>query len=317
MHVLFIDKVHPILEDEMRNFGIECTNGSEWTHADILSRIDRFDGIVIRSKFQVNREFLEKAKGLKFIARSGSGMENIDLDYCEKHNIQCFNSPEGNRVAVAEHLIAMLLGLFNKLTIAQGQIEKGIWNREANRGIELNGKTIGIVGYGNNGQAFAHLLKNFGCRILAFDKYKHGFGDKYVEEVELGDIHREADILSFHVPYTNETHYYFDREFKEKMSKEFYLLNAARGKLVNTKVLIEGLKSGKIKGACLDVIEYERPSFEDFMSNNPPTEFSFLVEAQNVILSPHVAGWTTESYRKLSEILWLKIQNWIINSNQP
>lgn len=311
MKVLFIDTVHPVLQEKMEEYGFTCEDGTEWSEEKINEHITEYGGIVLRSRIRIGREFLEKAKNLKFVARSGSGVENIDAAYCEAHNIAVFNSPEGNRDAVAEHIMGMLLSLFNRLVPIQKEIKDGRWLREANSGIELMGKTVGIIGYGNNGAAFAKKLSGFDCKILAYDKYKSLFSHAYVKESALEEIYEQADIISFHVPQTEETIYYFDDEFMNAMEKNFYLINASRGAVVRIDSLVEGLKSGKILGACLDVLEYEKFSFEEFMALPPPDDFHYLVDADNVLLSPHIAGWTRESYYKLSMVLWKKIERWL------
>jgi D-3-phosphoglycerate dehydrogenase len=255
----------------------------------------------------MNDSFLKFAPNLKFIARSGAGMENIDIPYCESRNITLFNSPEGNRNAVAEHALGMLLSLMNNFKKSNNEILKGIWDREGNRGIELDGKTVGIIGYGNNGKAFAKKLRGFDVRVLAYDKYKSGFGDYQVQECTLEALQEQADIISFHVPQNKETKHFFNSEFMGQMAKPFYLLNLSRGKVVETAALVEGLKSRQIKGAGLDVLEYEQKSFESFFDQEMPTDFQYLVSADNVCLTPHVGGWTTESYVKLSSVLADKI----------
>jgi D-3-phosphoglycerate dehydrogenase len=222
-------------------------------------------------------------------------------------NIRLYNSPEGNRNAVAEHALGMLLGLMNKLNKAHQEVKHGLWDREGNRGEELDGKTIGIIGYGNNGAAFAKKLRGFDVRVLAYDKYKSGFGDYQVQECTLEALQEQADILSFHVPQNKETKHFFNNEFLGQMAKPFYLLNLSRGKVVLTAALVEGLKSGQIKGAGLDVLEYEQKSFESFFDQEMPADFQYLVSADNVCLTPHVGGWTTESYVKLSSVLADKI----------
>ena len=247
----------------------------------------------------------QNVKNLKFIARSGAGMENIDLNYCNQKNIVCFNSPEGNRDAVAEHALGMLLSLFNKIHIADNEIRNGKWNREKNRGIELSGKTIGIIGYGNTGSAFAERLKGFNVNILVFDKYKKKYGNSFVKERSMKKIFAEADVLSLHIPLTEETKYLVNDAFIKKFKKKLFLINTSRGPIVKTDDLVKNLKRGKILGACLDVIEYEEGSFEKMEDGSA---FEFLKKSENVILTPHIAGWTVESYRKLSQILADKIK---------
>ncbi|MFB6305491.1 MAG: NAD(P)-dependent oxidoreductase, partial [Flavobacteriales bacterium] len=234
-----------------------------------------------------------------------TGMENIDVKRCKEKGIQCFNAPEGNRTAVAEHILGMLLGLFNNLYSANDEVRKGIWQRERNRGIQLDGKTIGIIGLGNTGSAFARKLKGFETEILVYDKYKENTQIDHVKNVDLQELQENSDIISFHVPLNKETEYYFNEEFLSAMNKEFYLINSSRGKIVNTKVLVKGLESGKIKGACLDVLEQEGSSFEKI--NREDTFLQKLLSFDNVILSPHIAGWSNESYKILSEVLADKI----------
>lgn len=307
MKIAFIDIVHDALENTLKENGFTCINHSQTSKEDLIKIISEYDGIVIRSRFRMDEDFLKYATKLKFIARSGAGMENIDLEYCQTRNIKCYNSPEGNADAVGEHVIGMLLALFNNLIRSDAEVRKGIWDREGNRGYELEGKTVAIIGYGNMGKSFAQKLAGFNCKILAHDKYKSNFGNDLVKEVSLNEIYEQADIISLHLPLTDETNYYFDKIFIDKIQNPFYLINTARGKNVNTKDLVEGLKSGKIKGACLDVLEYELASFEKLEADNLPEPFQYLIQSNKVILSPHVAGWTFESYRKLSTFLTEKI----------
>jgi D-3-phosphoglycerate dehydrogenase len=247
---------------------------------------------------------------LKFIARSGSGLENIDQVYCKERKIELFNSPEGNRNAVGEHALGMLLSLLNKLPQANKQVKDGIWDREGNRGEELDGKTIGIIGYGNNGSAFAKKLRGFDVKILIYDKYKTGFGDHFVQEGTLQAIFQQADIVSFHIPLNKENKYFANQSFFNSFSKPIRLLNLSRGKIVNTKDMVLALKEKKVIGACLDVLEFETKSFESFFEQHLPEEFNYLIHSDNVILSPHVGGWTIESYFKLSNVLADKILDW-------
>jgi D-3-phosphoglycerate dehydrogenase len=255
----------------------------------------------------MDEEFLQFAPNLKFIARSGSGLENIAIPYCEKRKIALFNSPEGNRNAVAEHALAMLLSMLNQLPKANREVHQGLWNREGNRGEELDGKTIGIIGYGNNGSAFAKKLRGFDVKILAYDKYKTNFGDNQVIEATLEAIFNQADVISFHIPQTEETLHFADELFFNKFSKPIYLLNLSRGKIVKTAALVEALRNGKIKGAGLDVLEFEKSSFEDIFDQQISTDFHYILAQEKVILTPHVGGWTNESYYKLSDVLADKI----------
>lgn len=307
MKVIFIDTVHPVLKEMLEAKGVKCIMHHSTSQKEIELLIHNYDGIVIRSRFKMDKAFLAKATALKFIARSGAGMENIDMEYCKQRGIICFNSPEGNRDAVGEHALGMLLMLFNNLKRADAEVRKGIWRREENRGEEIAGKTIGIIGYGNMGSAFAKKLSGFGCDILAFDKYKSGFGNGMVKEVTLLELQQNADVISLHVPLTEETHYMVNKNFIDGCAKPVWLINTARGKNVNTEDLVNAMQSGKIKGACLDVLEYEHSSFENLEAEKLPVPFQYLINSGNVILSPHIAGWTKESYYKLSSFLAEKI----------
>jgi D-3-phosphoglycerate dehydrogenase len=307
MDILFVDTVHPILSQRLSDAGNNCLHFEHESDQDIFKKLKTCDGLVIRSRFPLDENRLKTCSNLKFIARSGAGMENIDLDYCNQKNILLFNSPEGNRNAVAEHALGMLLSLMNHLHSGHQEILNGIWDREGNRADELDGKTVGIIGYGNNGSAFAKKLKGFDVKILAYDKYKTDFGDHFVMESTLEAIQNQADIISFHVPQNKETIYYLNDEFLSNCEKPFYLLNLSRGKVINIKDLAKGLNSSKIIGAGLDVLEYEDNSFEDFFKNELPEDFQSLIKFKNVILSPHVGGWSKQSYFKLSDVLADKI----------
>ena len=309
MRVLFIDTVHSILEESLTKSGYKCTDGTDWNHDQIMSRIPEYQGIVIRSKFTINNLFLNRASSLKFIARSGSGLENIDLLEAKKHNVAVFNSPEGNRNAVGEHALGMLLMLFNKLKQGDDEVRASQWNRENNRGIELDGLTIGLIGYGNTGQTFAKKLRGFDTIVLAYDKYQPNFPNDWAKSVSLEEVMKRADIISFHVPETEETRFMLNDDFVLKCAKPFFLINTSRGKVVKTSALVRGMKSGKIKGACLDVLEYETKSFSNFKESEIPQEFQYLANSTKTVLSPHVAGWTKESYIKLSTFLHEKIVN--------
>jgi len=305
--VLFIDSVHPVLQKRLEENGFDCHLAYSLSRQEVLDCIDQYFGVVIRSRIKIDQEILSSATNLKFIARSGAGMENIDVDLAEKKNIACFNAPEGNRDAVGEHAIGMLLSLFNNLKRGDEEVRKGIWRREENRGVELGGKTVGIIGFGNNGKAFAQKLSGFGCSVLAYDKYAQPEESSIASPASLEQIWKNADVVSFHVPLTEETHYYFDETFLANCQKPIYLVNMARGKCVNTKALVDGLRSGKVLGACLDVLEYEKFSFEQLQSEDLPETFRELINSEKVILSPHVAGWTHESHKRLSMVLADKI----------
>jgi D-3-phosphoglycerate dehydrogenase len=308
MKVVFIDSVHHILWERLETKGFQCIDAVDLPEVEVKDLIKDAFGLVIRARFQLNEFFLKDCTNLLFIARSGSGLENIDLNYCERKGISVFNSPEGNRNAVAEHGLGMLLGLLNKILKADREVRQGIWDREGNRGIELDGKTIGIIGFGNNGCAFAKKLRGFDCKILAYDKYKTGFSDAQVVESSLEAIFHHADVISFHIPQNDDTIYFMNEGFVSTMSKPFYLLNLSRGKIVHTEALVCGLKSGKILGACLDVIEYESTSFSTTFKGSLPEELHYLFQSDKVLFSPHVAGWTEESYCKLSSVLADKIE---------
>jgi len=255
--------------------------------------------VIIRSRFKIDKQFIDYGSNLKFIARAGSGLENIDVEYAENKNIHCYNAAEGNRQAVAEHALGMLLSLFNNLSRADQEVRNGVWEREGNRGIELAGKTVAIIGYGNNGSAFAEVLKGFNIKILAYDKYLKNYPYKST----MKSIYKEADIVSLHIPLTDETTYLVDDNFINSFEKDIYLINTARGKCTNTKDLVVALENGKIKGACLDVLEYEKTSFENLSQEGFTNDMQYLMNSKNTILSPHIAGWTIESNVKIAEVL--------------
>lgn len=307
MKVVFLDSVHEILWQRLTDAGHACIDATTLSVEKCNSIVQDAQGLVIRSRFRMDADFLENAPNLRFIARSGAGMENIDEDYCSKRGIQCFNAPEGNRNAVAEHALGMLLTLFNRLHLADTEVRGGLWRREENRGIELDGKTVGIIGYGNNGSAFARKLRGFDVRVLAYDKYQKGFGNAQVEEVPLEQLFEHADVLSFHIPQNEETLFMGDSAFFEAFRKSIYVVNLSRGKIIRTKDLMECIQNGKILGACLDVLEYEKASFESFFDQNLDPTFAELLASQKILLSPHVGGWTNESYFKLSDVLADKI----------
>ena len=307
MKILFLDEVHPVLSERLAEAGFTCIQAADFSEEMCLNAVTNSDGIVIRSRFKMDAEFLDAAKQLKFIARSGAGMENIDVGYCEKRGITLFNAPEGNRNAVGEHALGMLLSLINHLNTSDQEVRLGKWDREGNRGEELDGKTVGIIGLGNNGSAFAKKLRGFDCKVLAYDKYKTNFSNEQVQEVDLEILVKESDVISFHIPQNEETIYFANDDFFNSLQKPIYLLNLSRGKIVETSALVNALKSGKVKAAGLDVLEYEKSSFESFFEQELPSDFQYLLNAKNVLLTPHVGGWTTESYYKLSGVLADKI----------
>lgn len=307
--ILFIDTVHPSLNRLLEQDGWNCVDGSFWSIDEILNEINAFTGIVIRSRIKIDRQLLDKALQLKFIARAGAGMENIDSEYAISKGITCLNAPEGNRNAVAEHAMGMILALFNKLVIADAEVRKGIWLREENRGIELEGKTVSVIGFGNTGSTFAKKLSSFNCRILAFDPLIKINREEfpYVEQVEMDIIFKHSDVVSLHVPLTESTHFLVNEKYLQHFEKQIYLINTSRGKVVSIKDLVSALESKKVSGAALDVLEFESLSFENLSSAVFPESFVKLITFRNVILSPHIAGWTFESHQKISEVLYKKI----------
>ncbi|MFM7814745.1 MAG: NAD(P)-dependent oxidoreductase [Flavobacteriales bacterium] len=305
--VLFIETVHPILDEMLEKHGYHCDHRHDWDRSSLLSHIHEYFGIVLRSRLRMDEEVLQAASSLKFIARSGSGLENIDLASAEARGVKVFNSPEGNADAVGEHAIAMLLAALNRIPTADREVRNGQWLREENRGIELSELTVGVIGYGVMGRSFAKKLSGFDVRVLAHDKYVHDFGHGHVVESTLELIYAEADVVSLHLPLTEETRYYANAAFFQSFQKPIHFLNTARGKHVDTAALVEAMKSGSVITACLDVLEYEKASLEGLEFETLPEPLQYLMNSDRVILSPHVAGWTHASYRKLSSVLGEKI----------
>ncbi|MCW3160950.1 2-hydroxyacid dehydrogenase [Chryseobacterium oryctis] len=304
MKILLLDKNHPLITEQLlaKNFILEEDVTS--SYGEVCAKIENYDGIIIRSRIPLDKNFLEKAKNLKFIARVGAGMENIDIPVAEKLGIKLINSPEGNRDSVAEHVVGMLLILMNRLFIASQEVKNGVWLREENRGDELLGKTVGLIGYGNMGKATAKRLSGFGCNVIFHDILPN-LSDEYATQVSLEELKEKAEVLSLHIPLTDETHYLIDDSFISEMKNEFYFVNTARGKNVKTKYLVDGLRSGKIKGACLDVLEYEKSSFENLEIENEDLEY--LLKSEKAIVTPHIAGWTHQSKEKLAQVIVDKI----------
>ncbi|MNJ89064.1 D-3-phosphoglycerate dehydrogenase [compost metagenome] len=306
--VFFLDTVHPILAERLSQSGeYECIEAHDWTREQCQNKLKDAFGIVIRSRFTMDESFLQFTPELQFIARSGAGMENIDVAYCAKRGIQLYNAPEGNRNAVAEHALGMLLSMMNKIHTANRDVKNGIWDREGNRGVELDGKTVGIIGFGNNGKAFAKKLRGFDITLLAYDKYKTGFGDDFVIEATLEAVLRKSDVISFHIPQNEETIHFANQEFFDALGKSIYLLNLSRGKIVETKSLIQSIQNGITISAGLDVNEFEKKSFENFFDEEASEDLKFLLESDRILLTPHVGGWTKESNYKLSDVLADKI----------
>lgn len=307
MKILFVDTVHPYLEEQLIAHGYQTFHFTSASKEEFISIAGNYHGFIIRSKFLLNKEILDHCKQLKFIARAGAGMENIDVVYAESLGITCINSPEGNRDAVGEHAIGMLLMLMNNLKKADAEVRNGIWIRAENRGYEIMGKTVGLIGYGNTGKKIARKLSGFECEMLVYDKYLTNINDPYVKQVEMEEIFHHADILSLHIPLTAETTYLVNDVFIQKFKKPFWLINTSRGKNVNTKAVVNALESGKIRGACLDVSEYEASSFEQMNADELPEPYQYLINSNKVILTPHIAGWTHESNEKMSVYLAEKI----------
>ena len=312
MKILFIDTVHLLLKEELEKQNHICEEAYDKTREEILAIIEKYEGIVLRSRIKMDEDFLSKCHNLKFIARAGSGLENIDEEYAKSKNIKCFNAAEGNRQAVAEHTLGMLLSLFNNLNKSDKEVRNRIWEREGNTGVELAGKTIGIIGYGNNGSAFAEVLSGFGVRILAYDKYL----EKYKYQASMQEIFRKADVLSLHIPLTVETTYLLDENYINQFEKPIYIINTARGKCVHTKDLVAAMGKGKVLGACLDVLEYEKSSFENLTADGLPKEMQYLIDSEKTILSPHIAGWTQQSNQKIAEVLLQKISLLVKKTHQ-
>jgi D-3-phosphoglycerate dehydrogenase len=305
--VLFIESVHEVLHRRLEAAGYTCECRYEATREELIANAHGYSGLVVRSRIKIDKAFIDAATNLRFIARSGSGLENIDVGYAESKGIAVYNSPEGNRDAVGEHALGMLLMLMNNLRQADADVRAGRWPREENRGYEIAGKTVGIIGYGLMGSSFARKLSGFGARVIAHDKYKSRFSDECAVPVSLDELKAEADIVSLHLPLNYETHYYADAHFFTSFAKPFYFINTARGKNTDTAALVEALKNGRVRGACLDVIEYEKASLEGLEKDPSLTAMRDLIAMSNVVLSPHIAGWTHESYEKLSSVLADKI----------
>ena len=311
MKILLLDSNHPLITEQLLAKGFILEEDFTSSYDEVLQKINQYDGIIIRSRIPLDKNFLENAQNLKFIARVGAGMENIDLETAKNLGISLINSPEGNRDAVAEHVVAMLLILMNRLFIASEEVKNGIWKREENRGDELLGKTFGIIGYGNMGKATAKKLSGFGVEVIFYDILPN-LEDEFAKQVSLEELQERADILSLHIPLDASTKYLVDENFISKMKKNFYLVNTARGKNVKTSALVDALKSGKVKAAALDVLEYEKSSFENLdtstsLSARNKEDLQFLLESNQVIVTPHIAGWTHQSKEKLAQFIVDKI----------
>jgi D-3-phosphoglycerate dehydrogenase / 2-oxoglutarate reductase len=316
MIILHADTNHPTLMKKLEQAGHHNIEAYDQTREETLANQHLYDGIVIRSRYKIDRAFIDAAPNLKFIARVGAGLESIDVEYAEKHGIKLFSAPEGNRNAVGEHALGMLLSLFNRLNKADREVREGLWHREENRGVELDGKTVGIIGYGNMGKAFAKKLRGFDVDVIFYD-LKNGIADENARQVDYDEFFEKADVVSLHTPLTEKTHQMVNKEFISNFKKPFWFINTARGKSVVTADLVKALKEKKVLGAGLDVLEYEKASFESLFSNRKnvsisaadaiPEALRELMFMPHTLLSPHVAGWTTESHEGLATVIADKI----------
>ena len=307
MKILHLDKNHESLINQLNGLGYENEEDYTSSKGGIMEKIHSYDGLIIRSRIIIDKFFLDKAKRLKFIGRVGAGLENIDCEYAKNKKIELFAAPEGNRNAVGEHSLAMLLSLFNKLNKANREVKAGSWVREENRGIELDGKTIGILGYGNMGKSFSKKLKGFDVDVLCYD-LKENVADENCQQVSLAELQERSDVISIHTPQTKLTTNMVNTVFINQFKKSFWLINTARGSAVVTKDLVSGIEKGKILGAGLDVLEYEKSSFENLFLSETPKALRYLIDSDSVILSPHIAGWTQESEKKLADTIVKKIK---------
>ena len=291
--ILIADRTHEVLEDKLREAGFVVSVEPDHDYESLVAAAQGCVGLVVRSKVIIDSKFIDRVPSLSCIGRVGAGMETIDVEYAESKGISCHNSPEGNRDAVGEHAVGLLLALLDNIARADAEVRQGLWRREANRGLELGSLTVGIIGYGNMGQSFAKRLSGFGCRVVIYDKYK--------EIGTLEEVQREADVVSFHVPLTDETHHYLDAGFIEAMAKPFFVVNTARGAVVDTEALVQGMENGKVRGAALDVLEYENMQADGL--GDVPVSMQYLMQSPLTVLTPHVAGWTVESKYKLAAVL--------------
>lgn len=310
--ILAIDSNHECLNNGLRDAGFIVDEDYTSSKEEIEKIISQYDGMIVRSRFPIDRSFLEKATQLKFIGRVGAGLENIDESYAAERGIILFNSPEGNRDSVGEHAVGMLLMLMHHLRRADREVRNGIWKREENRGDELMGKTVGIIGYGNMGNAFAKRLQGFDVEVICYDILPHK-GNKYATQVSLEEFFERAQVVSLHTPQTPETTQMINAAFIEQFKNPFYLVNTARGKSVVTKDLVAAMQAGKILGVALDVLEFEKSSFERLVASDLPEEFQYLIQSDNAVLAPHIAGWTHQSKIKLAEFIRDKIIAWKSN----
>ena len=308
MRLLHVDENHPLLVEGLKNLGFINELAYTTPLESLIPKLHTYTGLIIRSRFPIDKKVIDAAPNLQFIARLGAGLENIDVAYAQQKNMQLFAAPEGNRNAVAEHALGMLLALLNKLRLGHASIQAGHWLREEHRGWELEGKTVGIIGYGNTGRQFAKKLRGMEVEVLCHDILPN-LGDQNATQVSLDTLYTKAHVISLHVPQNNSTIGLINEPFLAQMQHPFWLLNTSRGKVVDTNALVKGLKSGKVLGAGLDVLEYESRSFTNhFEAATIPPAFSYLLQAENVLLSPHVGGWTVESHEKLATTILTKIK---------
>lgn len=306
--ILFLNSSHPILRQRLESWGFVCEEDLESDENELTEIIGAYDAIVLRSRVSVGRALIDRAARLRCIAREGVGLEHIDVAYAESRGITVLTSPEGSRDTVGEHALGLLLSLLNNLSRADRQVRQGQWIREGNRGVEIRGKTVGILGYGNMGSALARKLRGFEARTIAYDKYKTSYGDACAQEASLEQLWEETDLFSIHIPYMLSNHYFINYDFLERFRKPIFLVNTARGLVLDTAALVAQMEKGKVLGAALDVLEYEETSFEDFRPLEAPAPMQYLLNAPNVVLSPHIAGWSFESKLGHAEVLAEKIK---------
>lgn len=307
--ILLADTVHPELPEGLRRSGFVLHEEYQRSPEAMDALLERCTGLILRSRFPVDKALLQMMPQLRFIGRVGAGLENIDLAAAEARGIQVLKAPEGNRDAVGEHALGMLLMLLHHLRRADAEVHAGIWKREENRGTELNSLTVGIMGFGFMGSAFAEKLSGMGCRILAYDKYKTGYAPAGVEETSLAKLRQHCDVLSLHLPLSAETRGLVNRKFLKSFAKPIFLINTARGPIVQSRDLADALDENVVRGACLDTLEYEKSSFEGLFDGAMPEPMQRLLKNERVVFSPHIAGWTQESHRRMAEVILKKIED--------
>ena len=305
--VLIVDRVHPTLIDDLTQAGFSCEIAQNLTYENYLSLQDEYEGLIIRSRFQLDESAIDSKPQLKWIVRIGSGMENIDIAYAKRQGIECISTPEGNAPSVAEHCLALLLSALRNVSSSTLEIKEGLWEREKNKSVELRDRTVGIIGYGHTGKAFARLLQNFGCKIYIYDKYYNGFEDEHIEETSLKDLIAQSDIISIHINYEEENHHFFNKDLIEYAEKPFIFINTSRGLTVNTFDIIEALQQGKIQYACLDVLEYENVQLQIPPKTAWTKDLKTLVKIPNVLLTPHTAGQTLTAEKRHAEVAFERI----------